>query len=97
MREPVRARGACPQIRMADKSVCAGEDAWRGTRRRIGALAGASIFDAYGSYTRAFVAMLVLSVVALGLTLALSRRPRRPFTFRWTREGPDQVAIVDYH
>ena len=44
----------------------------------IGALAGASIFDAYGSYTRAFVAMLVLSVVALGLTLVLPRRPRRP-------------------
>ena len=44
----------------------------------IGALAGASIFDAYGSYTRAFVVMLVLSVVALGLTLVLPRRPRRP-------------------
>ena len=44
----------------------------------IGALAGASIFDAYGSYTRAFVAMLVLSVFALGLTLVLPRRPRRP-------------------
>ena len=43
----------------------------------IGALAGASIFDAYGSYTRAFVAMLVLSVVALGLTLVLPRRPLR--------------------
>ena len=45
----------------------------------IGALAGASIFDAYGSYTRAFVAMLVLSVVALGLTLVLPRRPVRSF------------------
>ena len=44
----------------------------------IGALAGASIFDAYGSYTQAFVAMLVLSVVALGLTLVLPRRPRQP-------------------
>ena len=44
----------------------------------IGALAGASIFDAYGSYTRAFVAMLLLSVVALGLTLVLPRRPVRP-------------------
>ena len=44
----------------------------------IGALAGALIFDAYGSYTRAFVAMLILSVVALGLTLVLPRRPRRP-------------------
>lgn len=43
----------------------------------IGALAGASIFDAYGSYTRAFVAMLVLSVVALGLTLVLPRRSHR--------------------
>ena len=40
----------------------------------IGALAGASVFDAYGSYTRAFVAMLVLSVVAFGLTLVLPRR-----------------------
>ena len=40
----------------------------------IGALAGASIFDAYGSYTRAFVAMLVLSVIALGLTVLLPRR-----------------------
>ena len=43
----------------------------------IGALAGASIFDAHGSYTRAFVAMLVLSVVALGLTLVLPPRTRR--------------------
>ena len=43
----------------------------------IGALAGASIFDAYGSYTRAFVAMLVLSVFALGLTLILPRRNPR--------------------
>lgn len=43
----------------------------------IGALAGASIFDAYGSYTRAFVAMLVLSVVALVLTLVLPRRTLR--------------------
>ena len=41
----------------------------------IGALVGASIFDAYGSYTGAFVAVLVLSVVALGLTLVLPRRP----------------------
>ena len=40
----------------------------------IGALAGASIFDAYGSYTYAFVAMLILSVVALGLILVLPRR-----------------------
>ena len=43
----------------------------------IGALAGASIFDAYGSYTYAFIAMLVLSVVALGLTLVLPRRTLR--------------------
>ena len=43
----------------------------------IGAFAGASIFDAYGSYTRAFVALLVLSVVALGLTLVLPRRTHR--------------------
>ena len=43
----------------------------------LGALAGASVFDIYGSYHRAFVAMLVLSVIALGLTLALPRsRPR---------------------
>ena len=40
----------------------------------IGALVGASVFDLYGSYTYAFVAMLVLSVVALGLTLILPRR-----------------------
>ena len=43
----------------------------------IGALAGASIFDAYGSYTNAFVAMLVLSGVALGLTLVLPPRTLR--------------------
>ena len=43
----------------------------------IGALAGASIFDAYGSYIYAFIAMLVLSVVALGLTLVLPRRTLR--------------------
>ena len=43
----------------------------------LGALAGASVFDIYGSYHRAFVAMLVLSVIALGLTLVLPRsRPR---------------------
>ncbi|MCY4451878.1 MAG: MFS transporter [Immundisolibacterales bacterium] len=40
----------------------------------LGALVGASVFDLYGSYTRAFVALLVLSVVALGLTLILPRR-----------------------
>ena len=43
----------------------------------IGALAGASIFDAYGSYTNAFVAMLILSGVALGLTLVLPPRTLR--------------------
>ena len=43
----------------------------------IGALAGASVFDAYGSYTWAFVAMLFLSVIALALTLALLRRAAR--------------------
>ena len=43
----------------------------------ISALAGASIFDACGLYTYAFVAMLVLSVVALGLILALPRRTLR--------------------
>ena len=43
----------------------------------LGALVGASVFDIYGSYHRAFVAMLVLSVIALGLTLVLPRsRPR---------------------
>ena len=40
----------------------------------VGALFGASIFDAFGSYTYAFVALLVLSVVALALTLVLPRR-----------------------
>ena len=40
----------------------------------LGALVGASIFDAYGSYHRALVAMLVLSVIALALTLALPAR-----------------------
>ena len=43
----------------------------------LGALAGASVFDVYGSYHRAFVAMLVLSVIALGLTLVLPRNPTR--------------------
>ena len=40
----------------------------------VGALVGASIFDVYGSYHRALVAMLVLSVIALALTLALRAR-----------------------
>ena len=43
----------------------------------IGALAGASVFDTYGSYTNAFAAMLVLSVLALGLSLLLVRRSLR--------------------
>ena len=45
----------------------------------LGALAGASIFDAYGAYDGAFVLMLILSVVALALSLALlpRRSPRR--------------------
>ena len=44
----------------------------------VGAFAGASVFDAYGSYTWAFVAMLVLSVLALALALALTLAlPRR--------------------
>ncbi len=45
----------------------------------LAALVGGSVFDAYGSYDRAFVLMLVLSVIALGLTLALPRpRASRP-------------------
>ena len=40
----------------------------------LGALVGGEIFDAHGSYGAAFAVMLVLSVAALGLTLALSRR-----------------------
>ena len=42
----------------------------------VGALVGGSIFDAYGSYDAAFVLMLVLSAVALVLTLALPRPGR---------------------
>ena len=40
----------------------------------LGAFVGASVFDAYGSYHRAFIAMLILSVIALGLSLVLPRR-----------------------
>ena len=40
----------------------------------LGALAGASIFDLYGSYHRAIVALLVMSVAALALALLLLRR-----------------------
>ncbi len=39
----------------------------------LGALAGASIFDAWGSYGPAFTAMLLLSVLAFGLCLVLPR------------------------
>ena len=42
----------------------------------IGALVGASVFDTYGSYTNAFAAMLVLSVVAVVLSVFLVRRNR---------------------
>ena len=42
----------------------------------IGALAGASVFDTYGSYTNAFAAMLVLSVLAVVLSGFLARRGR---------------------
>ena len=40
----------------------------------LGALVGGAVFDADGSYDRAFVLMLVLSAVALALSLALWRR-----------------------
>ena len=43
----------------------------------IGAFAGAWTFDVHGSYTHAFAAMLVLSVVALGLTVLLARQTAR--------------------
>ena len=50
----------------------------------LGALAGASIFDLYGSYHRAIVALLVISVAALALTLRLlprhASRPSPPTT-----------------
>ena len=42
----------------------------------IGALAGASVFDTYGSYTNAFAAMLVLSVIGVVLSGLLARRGR---------------------
>ena len=44
----------------------------------LGALVGGSVFDAYGSYDRAFVLMLVLSVIALALALPRPRVPRPP-------------------
>ena len=40
----------------------------------LGALVGGAVFDADGSYDRAFVLMLVLSAAALALSLALWRR-----------------------
>lgn len=43
----------------------------------LGALVGGTVFDAFGSYDAAFVLMLVLSIVALGLTFALPAPPRR--------------------
>ena len=47
----------------------------------IGALVGASIFDLYGSYDRAIVALLALSVLAFVLSLPLLARSgsRPPF------------------
>lgn len=42
----------------------------------VGALAGASVFDTYGSYTNAFAAMLALSVIAVVLSAFLARRDR---------------------
>ncbi len=42
----------------------------------LGALFGGAIFDAYGAYDGAFVLMLVLSVIALALSLALLPRGR---------------------
>lgn len=43
----------------------------------IGAYGGALVFDASGSYAAAFVVVLALTVVALGLTLALPRASAR--------------------
>jgi predicted MFS family arabinose efflux permease len=43
----------------------------------IGAYGGALIFDATGTYAAAFVVALVLTVVALVLTLALPRASAR--------------------
>jgi cyanate permease len=41
----------------------------------IGAYLGAALFDATGSYATAFVIMLISAVVALFLTMMLSRSP----------------------
>ena len=42
----------------------------------LGALAGALIFDATGSYDGAFILMFVLSVLALGSTVMIRERPQ---------------------
>ena len=42
----------------------------------LGALVGGAIFDAYGAYDGAFVLMLVLSAIALALSMALLRRDK---------------------
>ena len=45
----------------------------------VGAYAGAVIFDATGGYEAAFAVLLISAIVALGLTLMLSRaQPRAP-------------------
>ena len=41
----------------------------------LGAYAGAAVFDATGTYNGAFVFMLVISALAVVLTLMLQRRP----------------------
>jgi hypothetical protein len=41
----------------------------------LGALAGALIFDQWGSYDRAFLLLLVISVAAVPVTLMLRERP----------------------
>ncbi len=43
----------------------------------LGAYLGSILFDARGSYDLAFVTMLVVSMVALGLTMMLKRMPMR--------------------
>ena len=40
-----------------------------------GAYVGAAIFDAFGSYDRAFVLMLSMAVIATALSLAVRERP----------------------
>jgi predicted MFS family arabinose efflux permease len=41
----------------------------------LGAYIGAAVFDATGTYNAAFVFMLVISALAVVLTLMLQRRP----------------------